>query len=255
MSLPIWTPAALASEHQPYAARVWRMVEAQHKVSTLKLTDTLEEQALLEEIIEESKPLVPPECRHLDYLLATPFRYGAIYPHGSRFRRAGLTPGVFYAAEQAETAAAETDFYRLLFFAESPTTPWPSNPGEYTAFAVEVATDTALDLTIPPLNRDADQWCHLTDYEACQALAEQAREAGTDLIRYHSVRDPAARANVAILSCTVFQVPAPVATQTWRIKLGPQGALAICEHPKLGLTFDRQSFAADPRIAGLAWSR
>ena len=69
------------------------MVEAQHRVSTLKLVDTLSEQERLEQLLDASKPPVPPECRHLDYLLATPFRYGSPYPHGSRFRRAGLSPG------------------------------------------------------------------------------------------------------------------------------------------------------------------
>ena len=63
---------------------------------------------------------MPPECRHLHYLLATPFRYGSPYPRGSRFRRAGLTPGVYYASGTAGTAIAETAFYRLLFFAEFP---------------------------------------------------------------------------------------------------------------------------------------
>ncbi len=99
MSLPIWTPAALASEARAYRRHVWRLVEAQHRVSTLKLVDTLEEQALLEDLIEATKPALPPEARGLDYLLATPFRYDAPYPVGSRFRRAGRTPGVFYAAE------------------------------------------------------------------------------------------------------------------------------------------------------------
>ena len=45
---------------------------------------------LLESLIEETKPALPPECRHLHYLLATPFRYGS-YPRGSRFRRAGAS--------------------------------------------------------------------------------------------------------------------------------------------------------------------
>ena len=43
----------------------------------MKLVDTLAEQALLEDLIESSKPPVPVECRHLHYLLSTPFRYGA----------------------------------------------------------------------------------------------------------------------------------------------------------------------------------
>src|SRR5882757_8489431 len=125
MSLPIWTPAALSSEALPVSGRYWRLVEAQHHVSTLKLVDSLEEQALLEQLLEESKPALPPECAGLDYLLATPFRYGAVYPHGSRFRRAGRTLGVFYASERVETALAEMAFYRLLFFADSPETPLP----------------------------------------------------------------------------------------------------------------------------------
>ena len=154
MSLPIWTPAALSSEARAISGQYWRLVESQHQVSTLKLVDTLEEQALLESILEESKPVLPPECAGLDYLLATPFRYGAIYPHGSRFRRAGRTLGVFYASEQVETALAEMSFYRLLFFRDSPDTPLPANAAEYTAFAAAIATKAAIDLTASPLDSD-----------------------------------------------------------------------------------------------------
>ena len=58
----------------------------------MKIVDTLAEQARLEELLEHSKPAVPPECRHLHYLLFTPFRYGAPYPRGSRFRRDRTDP-------------------------------------------------------------------------------------------------------------------------------------------------------------------
>ena len=43
MSLPTWTPAALSSELHPFGAACWRLVEAQHRISTLKLVDTLED--------------------------------------------------------------------------------------------------------------------------------------------------------------------------------------------------------------------
>ncbi|WP_292585367.1 RES family NAD+ phosphorylase, partial [Mesorhizobium sp.] len=138
MSSPIWTPDALSSESARLEGKYWRMVEAQHRVSTLKVVDTLDEQALLEELIEETKPQIPLECRHLHYLLATPFRYGSVYPHGSRFRRAGRTRGVYYAAETMFTAVAEMAFYRLLFFAESPDTPWPRDAADYTAFSAAI---------------------------------------------------------------------------------------------------------------------
>jgi hypothetical protein len=97
MSSSISTPAARSSDARPLAGTCWRLVEAQHRVSTLKLVDSVDEQALLEDLIEAGKPPLPPECRHLHYLLSTPFRYGAAYPAGSRFRRAGLTEGTFYA--------------------------------------------------------------------------------------------------------------------------------------------------------------
>jgi len=51
------------------------VVEAQHTASTMRLVDSLEEQASLELVLEESKPPLPPEARRLHYLLATPFRY------------------------------------------------------------------------------------------------------------------------------------------------------------------------------------
>ncbi len=248
MSSLIWTPDALSCEAKSYQGTGWRLVEAQHRVSTLKLTDDLDEQALLERLIEDTKPLIPAECRHLDYLLATPFRYGAIYPHGSRFRRAGRTAGVFYAAEHEETAVAELAFYRLLFFMESPGLPWPSDAAEFTAFAVALEADRALDLTAPPLSGDRAAWTAPTDYAACQALADGARTADCAIIRYESVRDPRHRANLAVLNCAAFAKPAPVERRTWRLKVGPAGVQAICEFPVVRVEFDREVFGGDARL-------
>ena len=87
MSSNTWTPAALSSEARALSGTCWRLVEAQHRVSTLKLVDTVEEQSVLEDLIQNTKPVLPAECAHLHYLLCTPFRYGAVYPAGSRFRR------------------------------------------------------------------------------------------------------------------------------------------------------------------------
>jgi len=229
------------------------VVEAQHKVSTLKLVDTLDEQALLESLIEETKPAVPPECRHLHYLLATPFRYGA-YPRGSRFRRAGMTPGVFYASERPATAIAEAAFHRLLFFAESPATPWPANAAEFTAFSARFANARGIDLTAPPLSKDP-AWLSRTDYEPCQMLADAARAAGMTAISYRSVRDPEQGANLAIFSCAAFTQDKPADRQTWRMQFGRSGARAVCEFPDARLEFARDAFIADPRIAALNWGR
>jgi hypothetical protein len=224
------------------------LVEAQHQISTLKLVDTLEEQSLLETLLEESKPALPPECAGLDYLLATPFRYGAVYPHGSRFRQAGRTLGVFYASEKVETALAEMAFYRLLFFADSPDTPLPSNAAEYTAFAAVIATKTAIDLTLPPLDDNREVWTDPLNYAPCQTLADAARAIGCEAILYQSVRDPLRGKNIALLTATAFGAREPVDRQTWRIRLSELGVQALCDFPKVRIGFSRSDFGNDPRV-------
>jgi hypothetical protein len=236
----------------PYRGDVWRLVEAQHRVSTLKLTDSLDEQALLERMLDDTKPSLPPECEGLDYLLAAPFRY-APHPYGSRFRRAGKTDGVFYASEKVETAVAELSFYRLLFFAESPGTPFPDAPTDYSAFAVTVRTDHALDLSGPEFIDPALR--SLTDYAACQALADQARQNSIELLRYRSARDPAGGFNVALLTAKAFASKKPKAFATWRIKVGAHGVSALCDFPLFRVGFGRDAFMADQRLEGFNWLR
>jgi RES domain len=255
MSSNTWTREELSSNFRALAGRCWRAVEAQHYVSTLKLTDTQEEQSRLEELIEETKPRVPEECRHLPYLLSTPFRYGAPYPRGSRFRRAGSTAGVFYAAELPRTAIAELTFYRLLFFAESPDTPWPANPGEYTAFAADFASESGIDLASSPFDEHRAIWTHPTNYGPTQDLAGAAREAGALAIRYRSARTRDESFNLALLSCRAFAKHEIVDRQTWRIHLSAAGARAICEMPRIHIAFDRSAFSSDPRIVEMRWDR
>jgi len=47
----MWTPDELLSEAAPWTGEIWRAVESQFKVSTMRLTDTLAEQELLENIL------------------------------------------------------------------------------------------------------------------------------------------------------------------------------------------------------------
>ncbi len=52
MSSSIWTQCAGDSRLCSLQLDAWRVVESQHHVSTRKLVDTLDEQALLEELID-----------------------------------------------------------------------------------------------------------------------------------------------------------------------------------------------------------
>lgn len=179
----------------------------------MRLTDSLEEQMLLETVLEESKPPLPATVRRLHYLLATPYRYR---PHlGSRFR-APLAAGVWYGAESLRTALAEKSYWRLRFLLDSPATP-ELKPVPHTAFQAAVRTRAALDLTRAPLARERALWTDPISYESTQALAAAAREAGIEIIRYESVRDPGHAACAAVLAPGAFGRGQPRALETWFI--------------------------------------
>ena len=179
----------------------------------MRLVDSLDEQAALESILEESKPPLPPAVRRLHYLLATPFRYR---PHlGSRFR-APLDAGVWYGAEVLRTALAEKSYWRLRFLLDSPGTP-DLKPVPHTAFRAAVRSAAALDLTLAPLVRDHAVWTHRSSYQSTQAFARLAREAHIQIIRYQSVRDPQHEACVAVLDPAAFARSTPRSQETWFI--------------------------------------
>ena len=248
MSSPTWTVAVPSFEPRPYREEVWRVVESQNKSSTVRLTEDLDDQALLEELIDEVKPGFPADCRDLNFLLATPFRY-APYPNASRFRRANSYPGVFYAAEHPMTAMTELAFYRMLFFHEAPGMVLPSRPVEHRVFSVLCETARSLDLTQPPLS-EAGDWTHPTDYAACHDLADRARDEGIAVIRYQSVRDPLGRC-VALLAPSAFAETEPRRLETWHVFTRPAKVQVWREFPPLQREFDLAEFDADPRVRDL----
>lgn len=219
-------PIPAAADFVPYAGIVWRLVEAQHRISTNRLATTTDDQTLLEGLVEQVKPTLPPAARHLHFLLATPFRYGHARP--SRFRRAGQRPGIFYASEEIATAVAETAYWRMLFFSRSPGFAPPITTVEHSAFTVPVDVIRAIDLTAAPFAPYAASWMDPTDYGKCQTLADQARQIGVQAIRYASARDPAHWPNLALLDPAGFASVAPVIEQTWhfRFEAGRMAALA-----------------------------
>lgn len=199
-----------------YAGRVWRLVEAQHRISTNRLAGDVEDQALLESLVEEVKPVMPRAARALHYLLGTPFRYG--YAKASRFRQANERPGIFYASEHVATAVAETAYWRLLFFSRSTGFVPPTAVVEHSAFTVPITVDRALDLMAPPFDARATRWMKPDDYGDCHTFAAAARGIGAQAIRYASVRDPDHRANIALFDPTAFTEPAPAIEQTWHFR-------------------------------------
>lgn len=208
MSSSIWTQCAGASRIRPLRLTAWRVVEAQHQVSTRKLVDTLEEQALLEDLIDAAKPpSLPPR---LHYLLATPFRYPPLR-QGSRFG-GRYAPGLWYGSESAATAFAEVAYYRFVFL-EGTRADLGTVTTSLTAFTARVRTERGIDLTARPFTAHRAVLASATSYVETQTLGDSMREAGVEAMRYQSAR--AEGINVGVIAPAVFRGVVPRTLETW----------------------------------------
>ena len=190
-----------------------RLVESQEQVATNALVSTLAEQALLEELIEASKPPVPRHAAPLHYLLSTPFRYPPL-TWGSRFG-SRFEPSLFYGARTAETALAESAFYRFVFWAGMSVPPPAPLDTRHTLFTATIRTDRGLQLQHEPFAPYAAQLTDRRTYSATQALGAAMRAAGIDAFEYTSARDPAGGLNVALFSPTAFPERRPTSVDEW----------------------------------------
>ena len=241
----MWTLSELKSSAEEIETSVWRVVEGQYSSSTLKITDTLEEQMLLEELLEENKPSFPEGAAGFDFVIATPFRYRP-YPSGSRFRQANQAEGAYYASLTPETAIAELAFYRALFYSHAEGLEYPTTGTEHTAIQVPIKTAIALDLTkgkfaeIPGLSLK-------DDYSLSQALANDATKAGIEVIISDSVRCPSNGINITVLDMDAFAAKEPGKRQTWRLHTSGDRVIALREFPRKMLEFVAAEFDG-PRL-------
>jgi hypothetical protein len=221
VSSTTWTPRAVASSAAPRTLELWRAVEWQHIAATTKLVDSTAEQALLEDILEETKPRAPADTASMDYLLATPFRYRPP-PGGSRFR-SSAAPGVFYGADETRTACAELGYWRWRFLMDSAGLE-SFGPVPHTVFQARVRGPT-VDLRMKPFNRDARKWTSPSDYSATQAFATVARKAGIAVIRYQSVRDPERGGCAAVLHPRAFKPNRHLTSQKWLLTVNRSASI------------------------------
>lgn len=172
----------------------------------MKLVDNnLADQAILETILEETKPPIPDAARGKHWLIFTPFRY-APPPSGSRFR-APQDPGVFYAAFERRTACAEVGYWRWRFVQDSAGLVM-LNAKSMSLFTADVKTAAAINLRKPPLSRRRKAWTDPDRYAETQALAHKAREQDIEAIIYESVRDAEHGDALAVLTPKPLSGPA-----------------------------------------------
>lgn len=215
---PAWKAAWFDTGVRVRSASLWRGVEAQHIVATMRLADNLDEQRILEELLETSKPPLPPEAKGRHYLIFTPFRYRS--PIASRFRRP-QDPGVWYGAEDLKTACAEVAYWKWRFLMDSEALAGQALQTEHTFFEAGVR-GRCIDLTASPWKASAKAWRQKSAFSACQALAAEARERSLAWIRYSAVRATDGVCG-AVLTPAALSVREPLEQQTWACKTTAAG--------------------------------
>ena len=236
-------PAARSEPAVEVDARVWRAVESQHVISTMRLVgNNSADQKVLEEILEAAKPPVPVAARHLHWLLATPFRY-APRIGGSRFRARG-DPGVFYAAALPRTACAEAGYWKWHFVRDSAGLRG-LDAHSMTLFPARIRAP-GWDLTRAPWVARRAQWVSAVDYAPTQALAAQARAAEVPAIVYESVRDPQRGTCLAALDPAALVNSDPLTrAQSWFLTVRESSVIWQREGTRL-FEFDFSAFEARP---------
>ena len=234
MSSSIWTRCAGDSELRALRLSPWRVVEAQHQVSTRKLVDSAEEQALLEELIDRVKP---PDLTggRLHYLLFTPFRYPPLR-HGSRFG-GRHERGIWYGSETRATAFAEVAYYRLLFL-EGTRAELGAVTTPLTAFMARMRSPRGVDLVAPPFDAHRRSIASPVRYASSQSLGTAMRASGVELFRFPSARDATGGVNVGAFTPAVFGNGKPQKFETWH-------CTATRERVELAQAdyFERETFA------------
>ena len=210
----------------PARRDLWRGVEAQHQVATMRLVDSLQEQQLLEQVLEESKPPLPPAAAGLHYLVATPFRYTS--PHASRFRPAG-EPGIWYGSDEPQTVCAEIAWWRWKNLSDSEGLLDEPVVTEHTFFQARFK-GLELDLTAAPWNALRSTWRDPADYSECHRLTGRVRAAkpAIEAIRYESARREHGTC-AAVLAPRALSLLALHRQQTWICKTMAQRVMLTHE--------------------------
>jgi len=216
--MTIWASCKDRAEPIPLDGELIRIVESQEQIATNVLVDSLEEQALLEELLEAAKPLSPYATHGLHYLLATPFRYPPL-KHGSRFGQR-REPSLFYGAIDQGAALAETAYYRFVFWSGMRSPP-PSAclTTEHTAFGARYNAERGLRLQEAPFHDHEASLTNPKDYGSTQQLGQDLREAGIDAFEYRSARDPERGINIALFHPRCFSIPRPLWQEAWLCEL------------------------------------
>jgi len=214
----IWQECNGQEYIKPLSGTLYRLVESQSQIATMDYVDNIEEQAVLESLLEDSKPALPDETGPLHYLLKTPFRYPPL-KWGSRFSGRDL-PSLFYGAAIGETCLAEAAFYRLVFLdsmegSGEGVAPNAVLRSRHTMFCIGYQTQKGISLDAAPFDRYFDLITHKQDYMQTQMLGRDMRDSGICAFHYPSVRDMENRRCIGLFEPGLFTRSQPDILSDW----------------------------------------
>ena len=215
----IWSVCQGEAHIRPIQGVLYRLVENQEQVATLGYVDTLDEQAVLEALLETSKPAYPEAVQDaLHYLLKTPFRYPPLL-WGSRFGRVH-EPSLFYGGRSIKAMLSEAAYYRFVFL-RSMSGPLPSARlnTEHTVFSVSYQTTKGVQLQQPPFDQLTPDLTHPAIYAPAQDLGAVMRAAGVEAFEYFSARCAEPELCGALFTPAALSCQEPLSRQHWFCEL------------------------------------
>lgn len=224
MSSDTWTPSEVFSNSEPFNESMWRLINKEGKSSTSKVVDTADEVDALEALVYHSRDIDRVDTGKLHRLIATPFQIRDS-KNISRFR-GPYDPGVLYAADSFECAAAEKSFRQVQVLKNSPEMT-RIGPTRHTAIHIAIKTKV-IDVRLGPYSKDAKIFADPKKYEKTQEFGRIAREAGLGGIVYKSVRSSFPARCIAVLTPKAIAKPDPISSdENWELTVRANTALWI----------------------------
>ncbi|HSC68260.1 MAG TPA: RES family NAD+ phosphorylase [Cellvibrio sp.] len=243
----IWDACEGATHLQTVSGTAWRLVESQEQIATLGYVDTLEEQALLEELLDSVKPPYPANSDSYHYLLKTPFRYPPLR-WGSRFGRIH-EPGIFYAGCDTQTTLAESAFYRFVFWHSIDSKPIKNTiTSAHTLFCVNYQSQRGMKLQAAPFDQFLPQLTHPQDYSASQQLGSDMRAARVEAFEYQSARAQQQGCCVGLFVTAALAQKKPTNMAQWLCELGATEVAFKQLGQKEIIRFPLDNFLIDGRL-------
>lgn len=242
----IWEEVDGSRYIKPIMAKVHRVTDDQQLIATMGLVNSIEEQGVLEELLEESKPKKPEGYDDLGYLLVTPFRYPPLR-YGSRFGST-FEPSLFYASKHVSTALAETAYYRFVFMSGMKEPFDEPLQVTYSSFTVRLHTNQGVFLDEPPFDKYKDLIESKKDYQATQMLGSSMRNSGVEAFEYVSARDPNNGKNLAIYTPKALKSKQPESLERWICSVRNDEVGFISNDNEQRFSFGRNGFCINQNL-------